>query len=96
MFLMIVKLVIHKNLAEISIWNKQGDRLYYSDKEVDVKVAKDLLTVIRKKTDKEILEEKISGNVVTPQMEQRMFGYFNACWLNKIVQLKKRADGYDW
>ena len=36
---MIVKLIIHKNDQEISIWNENGDRLYYSDQEADVKEA---------------------------------------------------------
>lgn len=94
---MIVKLVIHKNLDAISIWDKEGNQLYLSNKEEDIKVAKHLLTVIRKKTDKEIAQE-LNGAVVNPEdlKVQRMFGYFNGCWRNKIVILKKRAEGYSW
>ena len=87
---MIVKLIIHKNLQEISIWNKEGDRLYYSDKEKDVQLAKDLLLVI-KKDDVLIKDAKTQAPT-----EQRMHGYFNAMWKNRIVQLMKRTEGYNW
>ena len=89
-FNMIVKLIIHKNEQEISIWNEAGDRLYYSDKEKDVKLSKDLLLVI-KKDDVLIKDAKTQAPT-----EQRMHGYFNAYWLKGIVQLKKRAEGYVW
>lgn len=92
---MIVKLIIHKELDAISIWNKEGDRLYYSDKEADIKTATDLLLVQKKLTDKQIAAQAL-GQTVQPKMEQRMSGYFNACWKNKIVQLLKRARGYTW
>lgn len=92
---MIVKLIIHKNLDAISIWNKEGDRLYYSDKEADIKTAKDLLLVQKGITDKQKVL-KITGVEVKPEFEQRMQGYFNARWMNKICQLVKRAEGYSW
>ena len=92
---MIVKLIIHKEMNAISIWNKEGDRLYYSDKLEDIKVACDLLTVQKAKTDNEHAMEHM-GIEYKPTFEQRMHGYFNACWHKKIVQLKKRASGYDW
>ncbi len=78
---MIVKLIIHKEMDAISIWNKEGERLYYSDQPKDIKVACDLLMVQKKYTN---------------EFEQRMFGYFNAYWLKKIVQIVKRAEGYSW
>ncbi len=40
---MIVKLIIHDDNQAISIWNKEGDRLYYSDKPADIKTAENLL-----------------------------------------------------
>lgn len=83
-------------MKEISIWNKDGDRLFYSDKEDDLKTAKNLLTVIKAKTDKELASDIVNKEPSPPTYEQRMFGYFNACWKNKIVQLQKRASGYDW
>ena len=94
---MIVKLIIHRNQDAISIWNKEGDRLYYSDKEADIKLAKELLTVIRKPTDKEVARQIAGETFVDGHFkEQRMMGYFNAYWKNKIVQLVKRAEGYSW
>ena len=93
---MIVKLIIHKKEDAISIWNQAGDRLFYSDKGSDIKTAKDLLLVIKKKTDKELAQEVITGLSKTPVYEQRSIGYFNACFKNKIVQLQKRAEGYTW
>lgn len=92
---MIVKLIIHKNLDAISIWNEAGDRLYYSDKEADIKTAKDLLLVQKKLTDSQ-LAAQVMGETVKPEFEQRMNGYFNACWKKKIVQLLKRSAGYTW
>lgn len=92
---MIVKLIIHQRLDAISIWNKEGDRLYYSDKEADIKTAKDLLLVQKKLTDKQIAAQAM-GEKVVPETEQRMMGYFNARWAKKIVQLVKRASGYVW
>ena len=83
---MIVKLIIHKNMEEISLWNKEGDLLYYSDQEKDVKLAKELLLVVKKE----------SALIKDGKTEQRMHGYFNAMWMKGIVQLKKRATGYDW
>lgn len=93
---MIVKLIIHKQLDAISIWNKDGERLFYSDKENDIKTAKELLTIQKKKTDAEIAEEIMSGKKATPRFELMMNGYFKAYWKNKIVQLQERAKGYTW
>lgn len=87
---MIVKLIIHKNLQEISIWNKEGDRLYYSDKEADVKLAKELLVSVKKES------ALIKDGKTVYETEQRMTGYFNAKWVKKICTLVKRASGYDW
>jgi len=94
---MIVKLIIRRDFKAISIWNEAGDRLYYSDQAKDIEEAKKLLTVIRKKTDKEIAAEAM-GEVLPmgSLMVQRMHGYFNAYWLKKVVQLVKRAEGYNW
>lgn len=92
---MIVKLIIHQRMDAISLWNKEGDRLFYSDKEDDIKTAKDLLLVQKKLTDKQIAAQAM-GEKVVPEMEQRMTGYFNACWKKKIVQILKRASGYNW
>lgn len=92
---MIVKLIIHQRLDAISIWNKEGDRLYYSDKEADIKTAKDLLLVQKGITDKQKALQ-ITGVEVKPEFEQRMSGYFNARWMNKICQLVKRAEGYNF
>lgn len=94
---MIVKLIIHKKFDAISIWNQEGQRLFYSAKDADIKTAKDLLTVIRAKTDKEVAQE-VLGNPVPKEalLVQKMHGYFGAYWLNKIVQLKKRVEGYSW
>lgn len=92
---MIVKLIIHKKLDAISIWNVAGDRLYHSDKQTDIDEAKKLLLVQKPLTDKQ-LAAQVLGNVVVPETEQRMIGYFNACWKKKIVQLLKRAEGYKW
>lgn len=93
---MIVKLILHKQMDAISIWNKDGDRLYYSDKAKDIEIAKDLLKIIKAKTDKDLAHEMKSGEKLEPVYEQKMSGYFNAYWKNKIVQLKKRAEGYSW
>lgn len=87
---MIVKLIIHKNLQEISIWDKEGNRLFYSDQQKDVTLAKELLLVIKKQ---DILIKDAKQKAPT---EQRMSGYFNAYRKNKIVQLVKRAEGYTW
>lgn len=92
---MIVKLIIHKQMDAISIWNKDGDRLYYSDKEADIKTAKDLLLVQKKLTDKQLAAQAM-GETVQPETEQCMTGYFNARWMNKVCQLVKRAEGYSW
>lgn len=92
---MIVKLVIHKKFDAISIWNKEGDRLFYSDKAADIKTAKELLLVQKAYTDADKAAE-VMGAKVEPRFEQRLTGYFNAGWKNKIVQLKKRATGYSW
>lgn len=92
---MIVKLIIHKQMDAISVWNADGDRLYYSDKENDIKTAKDLLLVKKGLTDKQTAAQ-ITGVEIKPEFEQRMSGYFNACWKNKVVQLMKRTDGYSW
>lgn len=92
---MIVKLIIHNKLDAISIWNEQGDRLFHSDKPADIQTAKDLLTVIKAKSDKELSLE-FQGQKVEPVKELKMSGYFAAYWLNKIVQLKKRVTGYSW
>lgn len=93
---MIVKLIIHKSGTEISIWNKNGDRLYYSDKPKDIEMARSLLKVIKAKTDKEVANEIITGQKLEPVYEQKMMEYFNAYWKDKIVQLMKRANGYSW
>ena len=92
---MIVKLIIHKDLNAISLWNKEGDQLYYSDKETDIKTAKDLLLVQKGITDKQKALQ-ITGVEVKPEFEQRMHGYFNARWMKKICQLVKRTEGYSW
>ena len=94
---MIVKLIIHQKLDAISIWNKDGDRLYYSDKEADIEMAKKLLTVIREKTDAELAAE-VMGEVYPEGFfnVQRMTGYFNAKWNKGIVNLMKRTEGYNW
>lgn len=94
---MIVKLVLHKQMDAISIWSKDGQRLYYSDQPKDIKVAKELLSVIRKKTDKELAAETMGQTLPMGSLiEQRMQGYFNAYWKNKIIQIMKRANGYGW
>lgn len=85
---MIVKLIIHRNEQEISIWNKEGDRLYYSDKADDVKLAKDLLLVKK--------PNLIKDGKTVYETEQRMVGYFNAKWVKRICTLLKRAEGYTW
>lgn len=87
---MIVKLIIHKNYEEISIWNSSGDRLYYSDKEADVKLAKELLIVIKKES------ALVKDGKTQYEIEQRMVGYFNAKWVKGICTLVKRAQGYTW
>lgn len=93
---MIVKIVLHKKLDAFSIWNERGDRLYYSDKPKDIEVAKKLLLVVKAKTDGQLAQEVMDGKTLEPVYEQRMFAYFNAYWLNKVVQIKKRAEGYSW
>lgn len=92
---MIVKLVIHKNQDAISIWNRVGDRLYYSDKAPDIEEAKNLLTYIVAKTDKEHAMEHM-GEGYTPTYGVKPCGYFNAKFVKGIVHLVKRADGYNW
>ncbi len=84
-----------KDGETFSIWNKDGDRLFYSDKEADVKTAKDLLTIQKAWTDAQLAEIHMGGKP-QPVFEQRMSGYFNAYWKKKVVQLCKRATGYDW
>lgn len=93
---MIVKLIIHRDLDGISIWNQEGDRLWYSDKHVDIEEAKKLLSVIKKPSDKELAQAIVEKRATVPVYEQKMAGYFNAYWKNKIIQLVKRAEGYSW
>lgn len=58
---MIVKLILHKKKDAFSIWNKEGDRLYYSDKPKDLEMCIHLLTVSKKPTDKEFAEATLRG-----------------------------------
>lgn len=87
---MIVKLLIHPDLKQISIWNKTGDRLFYSDKEADVKMAKELLLVIKKES------ALVKDGKTQYETEQKMQGYFGAYWLNRKVILKRRAPEQHW
>lgn len=92
---MIVKLIIHTRMDAISVWNQNGDRLFYSDQPKDIETAKELLKVKKGLSDKEIGLQTL-GQHIEPVFEQRMHGYFNAYWRNKIVQVCKRAEGYNW
>lgn len=92
---MIVKLIIHKKLDAISIWAVDGNRLYYSDKQTDIDVAKGLLLVHKKLTDKQVAAQ-VMGDKVAPETEQLMIGYFNAKWNKGVVNLLKRNEGYKW
>lgn len=81
---MIVKVIIRKNPREVSVWDKDDNRLYHSDIEKDVVDAEALLINHEYKTVKGIRPTEIKS------------AYFNAYWLKKVIQLTKIATGYNW
>lgn len=93
---MIVKLVLHRDQKSFSIWNKIGDRLFYSDKTQDIPLCIQLLTVIKPISDKALLESKLSNTDPIVEKEIKESSYFHAKFVKGIVTMTKRASGYDW
>lgn len=80
---MIVKVVVR--VDAMSVWDKEDNRLYWSDMPVDIAYAR--------KLNKEQPLFDAQGNRIAVHGE---VGYYMAHWMKGKVNITKRVRGYYW
>lgn len=80
---MIVKVIVTDDLVEI--FHQNSERLFYSDAKTDIEFARKLVGAY-----------PIFNKAGLKVPNDKNYGYFSACWLNKKVTIRKPVYGYEF